>query len=172
MAKSRDYIYMDVLNIDGEKIGYIKDLLVDFNKCEVVGFKINPYKLMKKGFNVLREDIVYQKSKLIVRDTVKEKYLELGSIMNMHVVDGYSNVLGLVCEVLFDDEDYKIKAMSIRKNNLRSMFKNRKIFLIKDLIIGEEYILYNGKNKRISMECLATLGSRKNPYRDTYYEKA
>jgi len=32
MAKSRDYIYMDVMNIQGKKIGYIKDLLVDFNK--------------------------------------------------------------------------------------------------------------------------------------------
>lgn len=171
MAKSRDYIYMDVMNIDGEKIGYIKDLLVNFDKCEVVGFKINPYKLMKRGFNVLKEDIIYHKSQLIVRDIVKEKYLELSTIMNMHVLDRYSNILGLVTEIVFDAEDYKIKGIAVRDYNLWSMFKNRRIFLLKELIVGEEYIFYTGEDGRISMECLPTVGSRKNPYRDTYYEK-
>lgn len=172
MAKSRDYIYMDVLNIKGEKIGYIKDLLIDFNKNQVVGFKINPYKLMKKGFNVLKEDVIYQKSKLIIKNVVKGRFLELSEIMNMHVVDKYSNILGLVSEIIFDSESYEIQGISIRDYNLWSMLKSRRVLLPKDIIIGEEYIFYHGENERISMECLPSVGSRKNPYRDTYYEKA
>lgn len=172
MAKSRDYIYMDVLNIKGEKIGYIKDLLIDFNKNQVIGFKINPYKLMKKDFNVLKEDVVYQKSKLIIKNVVKGRFLELSEIMNMHVVDKYSNILGLVSEIIFDSESYEIQGISIRDYNLWSMLKSRRILLPKDIIIGEEYIFYYGENERIFMECLPSVGSRKNPYRDTYYEKA
>lgn len=172
MAKSRDYIYKDVLNIKGEKIGYIKDLLVDFNKGQVIGFKINPYKIMKKGFNVLKEDIIYQKEQLIVKETVKGKFVELSSIMNMYVVDKCSNILGLVSEIIFDDEDFIIKGISIRDYNLWSMFKSRRIILLKELIIGEEYIFCIGENKRIILECLPIIGSRKNPYRDVYYEKA
>lgn len=171
MAKSRDYLYMDVMNVNGEKIGYIKDLLVDFDKCEVVGFKINPYKLMKKCFNVLKEDIVYHKTQLIVKDTVKEKYLELSTIINMHVLDRYSNILGLVSEIVFDSENYKIKGVSVKNYNLWSMVKKRRVFIPKDLIVGEEYIFYTGEDKRISMDCLPIVGTRKNPCRDKYYEK-
>ena len=172
MAKSRDYIYKDVLNIEGKKFGYIKDLLLDFNKCEVVGFKINPYKIMKRGFNVLKEDIIYQKDQIIVKDIVKSKFIELSSIMNMYVVDKNSNILGLVSEIIFDEKDFLIKGLSIRDYNLWRMFKNRRIILPKELIVGEEYIFYTGENQRITMECLPIVGNRKNPNRDIYYEKA
>lgn len=172
MAKSRDYLYKDVMNINGEKIGYIKDLLVDFGRSEVVGFKINPYKIMKKGFNVLKEDIIYQREQLIVKDTAKNKFIEFSSIMNMYVVDKCFNILGLVSEVIFDDEEFIIKGISIRDYNLWSMFKSRRILLIKELIIGEEYIFFIGDNPKITMECMPIVGSRKNLYRDVYYEKA
>lgn len=172
MAKSRDYIYKDVLNINGEKIGYIKDLLVDFQKCEVIGFKINPYKIMKKAFCVIKEDIIYQKDQLIVKDIVRGKFIELSSIMNMYVLDKGSNILGLVSEIIFDDEQFSIKGISIRDYNLWSMFKSRKILLPKELIIGNEYIFFTGENERITMECIPIVGDRKNHYRDIYYEKA
>lgn len=172
MAKSRDYIYKDVLNINGEKIGYIKDILIDFNKYEVVGFKINPYKIMKKGFSVLREDIIYQREKLIVKSTVKNKFIQLSSIMNMYVLDKNSNVLGLVSEIIFDEDEFVIKGISIRDYNLWNIFKKRKILLPSEIILGEEYIFYIGENQRITMECLPILGERKNHYRDVYYEKA
>lgn len=171
MAKSRDYIYKDVLNIQGQKIGYVKDLLVDFHKCQVVGFKINPYKIMKKGFNVLKEDIIYQKEQLIIRETVKKRFVELSSIMNMYVVDKGSNILGLVSEIIFDDENFTIKGVSIRDYNLFSVFKSRRIILLNEIIIGEEFVFFTGENKRITMDCLPIIGSRKNPYRDAYYEK-
>lgn len=172
MAKSRDYLYKDVMNINGEKIGYIKDLLVDFGKSEVVGFKINPYKIMQKGFNVLKDDIIYQRDQLIVKDTAKSKFIEFSSIMNMYVVDKCFNILGLVSEIIFDDEEFTIKGISIRDYNLWSMFKSRRILLLKELIIGEEYIFYIGENPRITMECMPIIGNRKNHYRDVYYEKA
>ncbi|MEG1255293.1 PRC-barrel domain-containing protein [Clostridium sp.] len=171
MAKSRDYIYMDVMNIRGNKIGYIKDLLVDFNKGKVIGFKINPYKLLGKDFNVLKEDIVYYKSQLVISNVIRDKYLEFSTIMNMHVVDKNSNILGLVSEIIFCEDNFEMKGLAVRDYNIFSMFKNREIFLIKDLIIGEGYIFYSGENNNIKLECISSIESRKNNSRDLYYEK-
>lgn len=171
MAKSRDYIYMDVINIQGKKIGYIKDLLVDFNKGEVIGFKINPYKLFCKDFNVLRENIVYHKSQLVINNMVKEKYLEFSTIMNMHVVDKYSNMLGLISEVIFDDDNFNIKGFAVKDYNIFTMFKKRNVLLRGDLILGDEYILYTTDNTNITLKCMPSVGSKKAVGRDVYYEK-
>ncbi len=171
MAKSRDYIYMDVMNIHGKKIGYVKDLLVDFNKGQIVGFNINPYRLLCKDFNVVKENIIYYKSQLVVNNIVKDKYLQFSTIMNMHVVDKFSNILGLVSEIIFDDETFEIKGIVVKDYNIFSIFKNRSVLLKLDLIIGEEYILYTGENSNVTLECIKAIGSRKNSYRDVYYAK-
>lgn len=171
MAKSRDYIYMDVINIQGKKVGYIKDLLVDFNKGEVIGFKINPYRLFGKDFNVLKENIVYYKSQLVINNIVKEKYLEFSTIMNMHVIDKYSNILGLVSEIVFDDDNFKIKGIAVKDYNIFTMFKKRSILLKSDLILGDEYILYSTENTSISLKCMPNIGNGKAASKDVYYEK-
>ncbi|MEG0306970.1 MAG: PRC-barrel domain-containing protein [Clostridium sp.] len=171
MAKSRDYIYMDVINIAGKKIGYIKDILIDFNKGMVVGFKINPYKLLGKDFNVPKENIIYHKSQLIINNITRDRQLEFSTIINMHVVDKHSNILGLVNEIIFCEESFEIKGLAVRDYNILGMFKNRLIFLKKDLIIGEEYVFYNGENSNIKLECISSVESRKNNDKDVYYEK-
>jgi len=171
MAKSRDYIYMDVMNIQGKKIGYIKDLLVDFNKGEVIGFKVSPYRLLGKEFNVLKENIVYYKSQLVINNIVKDKYLEFSSILNMHVIDKCSNILGLVSEIIFGDDDFKIKGLAVKDYNIFSMFKSRSILLKPYLILGDEYILYTAENTNIALECMPNVGKKKATNKDVYYEK-
>jgi sporulation protein YlmC with PRC-barrel domain len=171
MAKSRDYIYMNVMNIQGKKIGYIKDLLVDFNKGEVIGFKINPYRLLCKDFNVLKENIIYYKSQLVINNIVKDKYLEFSTIMNIHVIDKCSNILGLVSEVIFDDDDFKIKGLVVKDYNIFNMFKSRSVLLKSDLIIGDEYILYTAENTNIILKCMPNIGNKKIASKDVYYEK-
>jgi len=170
MAKSRDYIYMDVMNIQGKNVGYIKDLLVDFNKGEVIGFKINPYRLLGKEFNILKENIVYYKSQLIINNIVKDKYLEFSTIMNMHVIDKYSNILGLVSEIIFDD-NFQIKGLAIKDYNIFSMFKGRSILLKSNLILGDKYILYTAENTNIDLKCMPNVGKKKATNKDVYYEE-
>ena len=55
MFKSKDFIFMDVVTVEGNKIGFIKDLLIDFNKGKVIGFLVSPYKFFRK--NLIKSSI-------------------------------------------------------------------------------------------------------------------
>lgn len=171
MAKSRDFIYKEVLDINGHKLGYIKDIIVDFGKKKVLGFKINSYKLLKKEYVIFIENIIYSKTKIIVKNMDEGDYLEFSYILNMHVIDKYFNVLGLVSEIIFDESTYDIKAIFIKDYSFFKGFKNRRVLLVDDLIIGEKYILYESQNKSIKMECIPSLDKSVYQKRNIYYEK-
>lgn len=171
MAKSRDYIYMDVLDLKGRKLGYVNDLIVDFGRKTVIGFKMNSFKLKKAQREVLKESIVYHHSDIIAGSTCEVSGLEFSSILNMHVVDINFNVIGLVSEVLFDGKTFEIKGLMVKKSSFLDMFTPRKILLLKDLIIGEKYILYMSRCRNIEMECIPSVGMGLPAKMEVYYEK-
>ncbi|WP_010292908.1 PRC-barrel domain-containing protein [Clostridium senegalense] len=80
MYKSSDFIYMDVVNIEGETLGYINDILINFHKKQILGFSVTPYKLLRKNFNVLKEDIIYHNKNMVVKSINKGKYLKFSDI--------------------------------------------------------------------------------------------
>ncbi|MBS5825199.1 MAG: PRC-barrel domain-containing protein, partial [Clostridium argentinense] len=144
MYKSRDFIFMDVLDLKGEKLGYIKDVLINFSKREVIGFRVTPYKLFRKTFSVLIEDVIYFNGSMVINKIDKEEYLAFSDIKKMYVIDKNSKTLGIVKEIIFDGETFEIKALSIAYSLITSMFRERKILLIKDMILGENNLLYIG----------------------------
>lgn len=154
MYKSRDFIFMDVLDLQGEKLGYVKDILINFSKREVIGFKVTPYKLFKKNFSVLKEDIIYFNGAMIINKINKEEYLAFNDIKKMYVVDKNSEILGIVKELIFDGESFEIKAISIAYSLVTSIFKERRILLIKDMILGEDNLLYVGCQDKYSFHCI------------------
>ncbi len=169
MAKSRDYIYTDVTDISGKKLGYIKDVLLDFNKGQVVGYKIIPYKFIGKEFSILKEHIVYHNTEVIVNSFTKKEYLDFSTIKNMYVFDVNSNFLGVVYEILFSEEDYNIKGICIKSGNFFLGFRERKILLIKELILGEKSIVYIDRKKNIECSCLPRINLKFN-YRENGLE--
>lgn len=169
MAKSKDYIFEEVQDAGGQRIGYVKDLIVDFGQSKVIGFEITPYKFIKKPVYVVMEDVIYSNNSIIVGNTVEGEFLSLARIMDMHVVDSKFNVIGLVSEIIFDSETFAIKAVYIKDSSIFSVFKSRRVILLRDLIVGEDYILYTGRCTKLQMMCLPAFegGSRE----DLYYEK-
>jgi uncharacterized protein YrrD len=154
MYKSRDFIFMDVLDLQGEKLGYVKDILINFSKREVIGFKVTPYKLFKKNFSVLKEDIIYFNGAMIINKINKEEYLAFNDIKKMYVIDKNSEILGIVKELIFDGESFEIRAISIAYSLVTSIFKERRILLIKDMILGEDNLLYVGCQDKYSFHCI------------------
>ncbi len=154
MYKSRDFVFMDVLDLQGEKLGYIKDILINFSKKEVIGFKVTPYKLFRKNFSILKEDIIYFNGSMIVNKTNKEEYLAFSDIKKMYVIDKNSKILGIVKELIFDGESFEIRAISIAYSLVTSIFKERRILLIKDMILGEDNLLYVGCQDKYSFHCV------------------
>jgi uncharacterized protein YrrD len=142
MFKSKDFIFMDVLNAQGTKIGFIRDLLIDFNNGKVIGFMISPNKLFHKNLSVLKEDIIYFNKNMVVKKTQKNKYLCLHSFINMDVIDKCSNVFGMVEEITFTCDTFEIKGVIVSSGFFINLLRGKRIMLINELILGEENILY------------------------------
>ena len=142
MYKSKDFIFMDVVSIDGKKIGFIRDLLIDFNKGKVIGFVVSPYKFYHKNVSVLIEDIIYFNKYMVVKKVEKNKYLCLHSFVSMDVIDKCRNVYGMVEDITFSCDTFKIKGIIVSSGFITNLLRGKRIMLINELILGEENLLY------------------------------
>jgi uncharacterized protein YrrD len=142
MFKSKDFIFMDVVSVEGNRIGFIRDLLIDFNKGKVIGFVISPYKFFHKNVSVLKEDIIYFNKHMVVKKVEKNKYLCLHSFVNMDVIDKCRNVFGMVEDIIFTCDTFEIKGVIVSSGFITNLLRGKRIMLINELILGEENILY------------------------------
>ncbi len=142
MFKSKDFIFMDVVSVEGKRIGFIKDLLIDFNKGKVIGFEVSPYKIFHKNVSVLKEDIIYFNKCMVVKKTETNKYLCLHSFINMDVIDKCRNVFGMVEDITFTCNNFDIKGVIISSGFITNLLRGKRIMLVSELILGEENLLY------------------------------
>ena len=142
MFKSKDFIFMDVVSVEGKKIGFIRDLLIDFNKGKVIGFVVSSYKIFHKNVSVLKEDIIYFNKHMVVKKVEKNKYLCLHSFINMDVIDKCSNIFGMVEDITFTCDTFEIKGVIVSSGFITNLLRGKRIMLINELILGEENILY------------------------------
>ena len=142
MFKSKDFIFMDVMSVEGKRIGFIRDLLIDFNKGKVIGFVISPYKFFHKNVSVLKEDIIYFNKHMVVKKVDRNKYLCLHSFVNMDVIDKCSNVFGMVEDITFTGDTFEIKGIIVSSGFITNLLRGKRIMLINELILGEENLLY------------------------------
>ena len=142
MFKSKDFIFMDVVSVEGKKIGFIRDLLIDFNKGKVIGFVVSPYKIFHKNVSVLKEDIIYFNKHMVVKKVEKNKYLCLHSFINMDVIDKCRNVFGMVEDITFTCDTFEIKGVIVSSGFITNLLRGKRIMLINELILGEENLLY------------------------------
>jgi len=140
MVKSKDFIFMDVVSVEGEKIGFIRDLLVDFSKGKVIGFVISPYKFFRKNLNVLKEDIIYFNKRMVVKKVDNNKYLCLHSFINMDVIDKCRNVFGMVEDISFTCDTFEIKGVIVSSGFITNLLRGKRIMLINELILGEDLL--------------------------------
>ncbi|NMM65588.1 photosystem reaction center subunit H [Clostridium sp. P21] len=150
MYRSKDFSLMDVINVNGKRLGFINDLLVDFNIKKITGFSIATYGFLKKNLNVGIGDVVSFNSVMVITATTEESFLEFKNIKNMDVRDEKGNILGMVEDIIFDKISFKINALVVSMGFLSNFLTGKKIILIKDILIGEESLLYNGRNPNLN----------------------
>jgi len=151
MLRSKDFLLMDVLDIKGKKIGYIKDLLVDFNGGRVEGFVISTYKLFQGDLYVMTEDIIFFNKSMIAHNCVKDKRFELKQLRSMDVLNKYGDIIGMVEDILFDWNSFKIKGVLVSTGFIRNFVMGKKIILINRLILGEENLWCYGDCNKLSL---------------------
>lgn len=145
---------MDVIDVKGKRLGYINDLLIDFNKEEVIGFDISTSSFLKKDLNVMNENIVSYNYAMVITEVVKGTFLKLNDIKGMDVRDKKGNIIGMVEDVLFNEDTFSIKAIIISAGFLTNFISGKKIVLINELVLGEENLLYNIKNEHLSFSSI------------------
>jgi len=150
MYKTKDFMLMDVINIERKRIGFIKDILINFNDGRLLGFCISPFKIFNKNLFVQIQDVITFNSSIVVKDTSIRKGLRISEIRGMDVVDINGDLLGMVEDFIFDKRDFRITGMVVSTGFIRNLVHGKKVFLIKELILGEKNILYISKNSKIS----------------------
>jgi uncharacterized protein YrrD len=140
---------MDIKNVCGIKMGFIKDILVDFNLNKVIGFKISSRGISSKNVSVFKEDIIAFDKYMIVKQSVKDSGLTFREMKNLEVVDLDGNVIGMLEDIMMD-ESLKIKAMLISLGFVRNIIEGKKLLLIRDIIIGDKNILVTKRNDKMS----------------------
>lgn len=147
MYKSKDFILMDVVNIEGKKVGVIKDILIDFNKGFIIGFSILPINIFKKSLCVLKKNIITFNRNMVIKETTEEDKFKFSSLKGMDVINSKGDVIGMVEDVIFGNSDFNIRGVVISTGLIRNLVYGKKVYLINELILGEENILYfKGKN--------------------------
>lgn len=140
MFRIKDFTMMDVVYVSGKKVGFIKDVILNFNSGKVIGFSVSPYNLFIKSVTVLKEDILAFNEIMIVKDTCKASYLNFKEYKNMEVVDRCGNLIGMLEDIIFDN-NFKIKGVLISGGIIRKLFEGKKVALINEIIVGEDSIL-------------------------------
>lgn len=168
MYRKKDFLLMQVYNTKGKSLGFIKDILVDFSREKVLGFSITSYKLFSGGQYVLKEHILAFNNNMIVTDCTTGEFLTLNSIANISVIDIEGSVIGVVEDIVFDEETFNIAGLVISTGYLVNFLYGKKIILLKDVIIGRRNILYTGDNKKILM---SNVPKYKIKGKDNYGEK-
>lgn len=149
MLKSKDFKMMDVFYSSGKYVGFINDLLIDFNNKKVVGFKIISSRLLGKDMNVSIDSLISYSNSMIICKTNRKNHLKLSDIKNLDIVDRHGNIVGVFEDILFDEKDYKIKAVVISLGYLTNFTRGKKIISISDLMIGEKNVLFIGNDEKV-----------------------
>ena len=149
MYRAKDFYMMEVKDIQGKKLGFIKDIDIDFNKQCLVGFILSSYNIFQREVKVLIEDIIIFNDIMVVKKTSREKTLKLNSIKGMDVIDKNNNILGMVEEIIFDAIDFKIQGLIISSGIVKNFISGKRILLLKNLILGDRSILCINDNKKI-----------------------
>lgn len=154
MIKTKDFDFMKVLDLSGNYLGYVKDIWIDFNKGSIAGFIIRCKGLFSKEKVVSKEDILYVSEFIIVKSLDHRACLSFKDIKSMDIVDRQGNIIGILEDILIDIESFEIKGVIVCSGFLDRVFNGKRVLLIKDMMLGEDNILYFGNNESIAMSSL------------------
>ena len=150
MHKRKNFMLMDVYNLNGKKIGVITDLLINIDENKVKGFVVSSINIFKKSSSVLIEDIVSFNQYMIIKKLNKSNCLKFESIRGLDVIDDLGLIEGIVEEIIFNSSTFKIKGLVVSRGILQNFKCGKKVILQKDYIIGDKNIFYINKNKKFN----------------------
>jgi uncharacterized protein YrrD len=142
LYRVRDFIFSEVIGIDGKSMGFVGDLLVDFNSKSIKGFNVVSNSILKKDASVYLENTVSLFPVIIASESNRAQDLKFNDIRTIDVVDKTGNIMGNLEDMIFYEKSFIIRAFVISRGFVYDIVHGRKVLPSKNLILGEKNILY------------------------------
>lgn len=147
MLKTKDFYLLKVYDIRGKYLGIIDDIYINFHKGEVVGFFISNYILFTKKNFVRSEDIISIEEVMIVKELSEKEGVSFKSIKDIDIKDKNNTMRGILEDLIIEKKDLSIKGLVMSSGIFDRMIKGKEILLLKDCLLGEDFILYYGSDE-------------------------
>ncbi|WP_234121056.1 PRC-barrel domain-containing protein [Clostridium hydrogenum] len=142
MMRSRDFMFMDVYSVAGQRIGRVEDILLDCNRGVIEGFKIIKGKVFNKTLYISKKDTICISSKIIVKEIYfLNNFIEFKKIRGRETVDIHGLLLGMLEEIIFDEMNFKIKGLIISKGLIGNLISGKRVILQGNYILGEKNLM-------------------------------
>lgn len=146
MYKIKDFYIKNIYDTKGKKIGIAEDLYLDFFEEKVLGIKVASHKIFSKK-NYIPIDMIVEIGREIIALGIEDyNGLEFKKIKSMEVINILGETKGILEDIIIDDRDYSIKGIIVSSGIVDKMINGKQVLLIKECILGDNYILYCGKN--------------------------
>ena len=157
MYRYRDFKLMNVCDLTGKKLGFINDLILNFQQGRISGFGLYSNKIFNNNITILSEDVVCFDKNMIGKKVqkIKANYLNFREICNFDIVNEKGQIVGLAQDILIDEKTFKIKGIVVSKGIINDFICGKKIILIDQLCFGDNSILNKMSNEKISFDVTA-----------------
>lgn len=144
MIKSKDFYLLKVYDTKGKYLGTVEDIYINFYKEKLEGFSVsNFFKFSKKNF-VKKEDIISMEEVIIIKELSFKEGIPFKSIKYMDIKDTKNIMKGVLEELIIEKDDFSIKGLIMSSGIFDKMFKGKEVLLLKNCILGEDFILNKG----------------------------
>lgn len=147
MLKTKDFYLLKVYDLRGKYLGVIDDVFIDFSNGLIKGFSISNYKFFSKKNFIEASNILTIEDVMIIKELGIKKGISFKEIKDIDVRDRNNTILGILEDLIIEKGDYSIKGLIISSGIFDRIFKGKDIFLHKECILGEDFILYYGNNE-------------------------
>ncbi len=147
MLKTKDFYLLKVYDIRGKYLGIIDDIYVDFNEGIIKGFLLSNYFLFSKKNFIRIKDIISIEDVMIIRELDRKEGISFKSIKDIDVKDRNNIIRGVLEDLIIEKKDLSIKGLIISSGIFDRIIKGKEILLLKECILGEDFILYYGSSE-------------------------
>lgn len=131
-----------VILVDGKFLGSIYDML--FSGNDILVFQVQRSTLLGiiSNIYVLKEDVESVNNDLLIvlrfaLHIERNGLIRSDEVLSKEVIDEHGNLIGIVADILFDSEDFRITGFEVVES-IWGYIKNKKIILSPEEIILKE----------------------------------
>lgn len=145
MRRWKDFKHLDIYNLHNKKMGFSKDIIIDFHKWKLIGILMSTSSLFSKKNGFLKDKILnadFEKGKITIKDMEIIQGEAFSKVKGTEVIDNTQCIVGILDDLLID-KNYKIKAILISRGIIMNFIEGKRVALTEDLKFHSKYIILN-----------------------------